>query len=38
MKVFQKMMDKTSGWVGVVFSCVMLFFFLVQLIILIGEI
>jgi hypothetical protein len=38
MKSFQTMVNKATEWIGVVFSCVILFFCLVQLILLIGKI
>ena len=38
MKTFQKIVNQASEWVGVVFSCTILFFFLVQLILLINKI
>ena len=37
MKGFQKIVNKASQWIGVVFSCVILFFCLVQLILIIGK-
>ncbi len=37
MNMFQKIVNQTSEWVGVVFSCVVIFFFLVQLILLINK-
>jgi hypothetical protein len=37
MNTFQKIVNQTSEWVGVVFSCVVIFFFLVQLILLINK-
>ena len=37
MKTFQKVVNKASQWIGVVFSCVILFFCLIQLILLIGK-
>ncbi len=37
MKRFQKVVNDASQWVGVVFSCVILFFCLIQLILLIGK-
>lgn len=38
MKTFQLMLNRASEWVGVIFSCAMIFFFLVQLILLIDKI
>ncbi len=38
MKTFQKIVNRTSEWLGVVISCVIIFFFLIQLILLINKI
>ena len=38
MKTFQKLANRASEWVGVIFSCAVIFFFLVQLILLINKI
>jgi len=37
MKTFQKIINRTSEWVGVVFSCAIIFFFLIQFIILVVK-
>ncbi len=37
MKTFQKVVNKTSEWVGVILSCTVIFFFLVQLILIVGK-
>ena len=37
MKTFQKIVNQTSEWVGVVFSCIIIFIFLIQLILLLNK-
>jgi len=37
MNMYQRIVNQTSEWVGVVFSSVVIFFFLVQLILLINK-
>ena len=38
MNTFQKFVNRASEWVGVIFSCAIIFFFLVQLVLLINKI
>ncbi len=35
MNTFQRLVNRASEWVGVIFSCAVIFFFFVQLILLI---
>jgi hypothetical protein len=37
MKKFQSIVNQASEWIGVVFSCAIIFFFLIQLILLINK-